>query len=79
MTRKDYIALAAALASTRPDIEREPFATHSAVGDNTFTNHITFEAASDAWTATRDAIADALDADNPDFNRKRFNAATEGR
>ena len=79
MTRKHYIALAAALARTRPDINDRPFTTHSAVGNNTMVNHISYDAAADAWTAVRDAITDTLDADNPNFDRKRFIAATERR
>ena len=76
MTRKDYTALAAALASTRPDIEREPFTRHSAIGNNTMVDHISYGVADVAWTTTRDAIADVLDADNPAFDRERFYAAT---
>ena len=76
MTRKDYVSIARCLADTRPDIEREPFTRHSAIGDNVMVNHITFEAAEDAWTATRDAIADTLAADNPAFDRTRFISAT---
>lgn len=76
MTRKHYIALAAALASVRPDIDHSDFTKHSAIGDNTMVNHVTFDAAEDAWTATCDAIADTLAADNPAFDRTRFISAT---
>jgi phytoene dehydrogenase-like protein len=53
MTRKHYIALAAALAATRP--EDGP--------------------AYDAWCAVVVAICDVLAADNPRFDRGRFQYA----
>ena len=75
MTRKHYIALAKALASTRPSLD--DYTTTSAVGNNTFVNHITFDAARAQWRATRDALSFALATTNPLFDRERFVAATE--
>lgn len=69
MTRRDYVALAGALASVRPD----PVVSEWNGTVNTFTDQI----ARERWTRTRDAIADVLRADNPRFDRERFNAATE--
>ncbi len=70
MTRKDYVALAAALAQTRPT--EEDYTRHSAVGNNTMFDGISHGAALVAWTTTRDSIADTLRADNPRFDRSRF-------
>ncbi len=53
MTQKDYILLAAALASVDTD-------TDSAI---------------EAWHDIREAVANVLAADNPRFDRGRFNAA----
>jgi hypothetical protein len=75
MTAKDYRTLAAALAHSRPTLD--DYTTVSAVGNNTMANHISFNAAADAWTVTRSRIADALATDNPRFDRARFRAATE--
>ena len=71
MTAKDYRALAAALAGTRPD----PVTSEWNGTVNTFTDCI----ARDRWARDRDAVADVLAADNPRFDRARFDAATEGR
>jgi len=73
MTRKDYVAIAAALAASRPTIEQ--FTTTSAVGHNTFTNSIAYNAADVGWTAAVIGISNALEADNPRFDRARFQAA----
>lgn len=75
MTRKHFQAIAAALAATRPDIADHT--TTSAIGDNTFTNRISYEAANAAWIATRDAIADSLIGTNDQYDRDRFVTATE--
>jgi len=75
MTRKHYVALAKALALSRPTI-----AAHtrtSAVGNNTFVNHITFDAMLVQWIADREVLMGTLNADNPRFDRERFIAATE--
>ena len=75
MSRKHYKAIAAALAATRPTIEQHT--RTSAVGNNTMVNHISFDAARVAWTATRDAMADVLASNGYLFDRERFVAATE--
>jgi hypothetical protein len=67
MTRKDYVAIAAALARTRPDPQVSPD------GQNTFFDGIKGR----QWAVTRDAIIGALQADNPRFDRVRFVRATE--
>jgi hypothetical protein len=75
MTAKDHRALAAALAHSRPTLD--DYTTVSAVGNNTMTNHISFDAALTTWRRARANIADALATDNPRFDRARFRAATE--
>ena len=69
MTAKDYRALAAALAATRPD----PVVTEYQGQTNTYTDGIS----RGLWDRTRDSIADVLAMDNPRFDRARFDAATE--
>lgn len=66
MTRKHYIALAAALARTRPE------EWNSTDPSSPFMDGLSAE-----WRVTRDAIASVLQADNPNFDRARFYAATE--
>ena len=56
MTRKDYVAIAAALAATRPDMPACDCWECQKVGDQ--------------WRSDRDAIADALEADNPNHFRR---------
>jgi hypothetical protein len=76
MTRKHYVALAAALAATMPDIAE--FTTTSAVGNNTFVNSAAHDHAYAQWCRTVRAISDVLAADNPNFDRTRFqHAATD--
>lgn len=75
MTRKDYTAIAAALARTRPT--EEDYTTHSYYGNNSMHDGISYGAASRQWMAVRSAIADTLAADNPRFDRVRFVIATE--
>ena len=70
MTAKDYRALAAALARTRPDPKVYQW--------EGVTNTVTDGISRGLWDRTRDAIADALAADNPRFDRSRFVTATEG-
>ena len=65
MTRKDYIAIADALAQTTPYY----------LGDKQETEQL--REARAQWECTRKAIADVLAADNPRFSRQRFYAATE--
>ena len=69
MTAKDYRALAAALARTRPDPK-----TYQWEG---VTNTVTDGISRGLWDRTRDSIADTLAADNAHFDRDRFIAATE--
>ena len=66
MTRKDYVAIAEALSNTKPR-QGAPFATARL-----------YECAYRTWANTREAIADALAADNPQFDRGRFYVACEG-
>lgn len=61
MSRKDYEALAAALASVKP----------------TFSPTADYDSRMVQWVLTRAAIADVLERDNPRFNRYRFMRATE--
>lgn len=70
MTRKHYILIARALLESRPDIEDHT--THSAVGDNTMVNSISFNAAYGAWLLTVKVIANALSDDNGLFDYDRF-------
>lgn len=74
-SRKVFVAMAAALAAVRPTVEQ--FTTTSAVGNNTFTNGIAFEAAIRQWRSDRNAVASVLATTNPLFNRQRFIEATE--
>lgn len=73
MSKKDYIALAAALARTRPSLADHT--TTSAIGNNTMVNHISYGAACDAWEDVVGAVSDVLAADNPRFDRQRFEDA----
>ena len=75
MTRKDYILIAAALQKARPTIAN--FTTHSAVGNNTFTDMISHDAAYAAWTRAAESVCDTLNTDNPRLDRGRFYAACE--
>lgn len=65
MTRKDYVAVARALATTKPEIS---VMLH---GDS-------YEKVKTARQDIIDRIADVFAADNPRFNRKRFYSACEG-
>lgn len=60
MTRKDYEALAGALAKARP-----PYPTGECITS-------TEAAAQLVWERTCRAIGDVLEADNPRFDRVRF-------
>jgi hypothetical protein len=75
MTRKDYVALAAALARTRPNpVVTSCSCPHDVPGHvNTFTDGISRK----QWVTVRDGIAEALVADNPTFDLARFARATE--
>ena len=64
MTRKDYVAIAEAFRSSRPNI--------SAIADADVAY-----GAETAWRNSRNAVANVLAADNPRFDRTRFNKATE--
>jgi len=82
MSRKHYVVIAAALASTLPNVEQ--FTTYSAVGNNSMVNHISYDAALDQWKTDRDAVARVLSDSagydlngNRRFDRERFIAATE--
>lgn len=75
MTRQDYVLIAGALAATRPSLDQHT--TTSAVGNNTFTNSITFEQAIATWKSVRRNIAWRLRADNPAFDGRKFYEATE--
>jgi hypothetical protein len=57
MTRKDYVALAAALAKSRPDM-----------GEDGSCDRYGYE----VWYHAFELIADALEQDNPRFDRLRF-------
>lgn len=70
MTRKHSVSIASALRHSRPTIE--DFTTTSADGANTFSNHISYDAALSQWIADTRAVADVLAADNPRFDRMRF-------
>lgn len=63
MTRKDYIALAAAFAVTRPYVAKR--STHE--------QRVAYE----VWHHTRSQIMQVLAADNYNFNRSCFIDATE--
>lgn len=65
MTRQDYVRLAAALAETRPN------------PDEYTEGSVAFMAHDAMWVVVRQAIADALEADSPRFDRSQFYAATE--
>jgi len=67
MTRKDYEAIAAALARTRPGI------VQSGAPADFFPKGRLFA----QWLVTRDALIGVLAADNPRFDRPRFIRATE--
>lgn len=68
MTRKNYVAIAAALARTRP-------------WDGPLTPELAMDAPErrwfEQWRVTRDAIIGVLQHDNPAFDRVRFIQATE--
>lgn len=85
MTRKNYVALAAALARTRPEAPR-PFATGTVEECSTRlgrpcaspADHEALDYSDEwrQWQTTRDAVADSLIGTNPLFDRDRFVAAT---
>ena len=64
MTRKDYVAIAAALRSTRDRID-----AHDITGDTALVVQ------RDVFKATVSAVATALENDNPRFDRRKFLAA----
>ena len=67
MTRKDYIAIADALAQTRPDSTMlDPIVVKESVE------------IWDQWLRDRRRVADVLASDNPRFDRQRFYDACEG-
>jgi hypothetical protein len=70
MTRKDYKLLAAVFAKSKPTLE--DFTTTSAVGDNTFTDHIKYDAAYAQWSKDVIATCNALEEVNPRFSRSVF-------
>lgn len=67
MTRKDYVLIAKALADTRP----LPSTYHGGRNSVAFTGHTA------QWSADRSSIAEALRADNPNFDINTFFRATE--
>ena len=69
MTRKDYIAFAAALVKVRP----RPVVTEFEGQSNTFTDYTKLR----VWSDARGAIADVLCEDNDRFDWLRFYDATE--
>lgn len=73
MTRKDYELLAGVFAKTRPT--EAQFTTTSADGNNTMFDGISYKASYGAWETTIRALCDALQADNPAFDRSRFQFA----
>lgn len=79
MTRKDYEALAAAFARTRPTEEqyttRTPATMVAQYGDNSMFDGISYKAAYGAWEATIRAVCDELEEANPAFDRQRFQFA----
>lgn len=79
MTRKDYELLAAAFAKTKPTEEqfttRTPASMVAQYGDNSMFDGISYKAAYGAWETTIRALCDALEGDNPRFNRGLFQYA----
>lgn len=73
MTRKDYELLAAAFAKTKPTLD--DFTKTSLDGKNTLVDHIKWGAAYGAWETTIREVCDALETDNPRFDRGRFQFA----
>lgn len=68
MTRKDYVLIAVSLAAVRPrpsDVNGSPDWASEHMGRVL------------QWRTDRAVIANALEADNPRFDRVRFYAATE--
>ena len=62
MTKKDYQAIARAIHQTLPYADREPEHVMNECEEQVF----------DQWRMTRDAVASALEDDNPRFDRARF-------
>lgn len=62
MTRKDYVRIAAALKAQRDNIEDTSYRRNAKA-------HEWFVA---GWEVTARSVADALQADNPRFDRDRF-------
>jgi hypothetical protein len=76
MTRKDYGTIAGALARVRPS-NLDTIADHELAAGRGFSGPLDLHSLARQWLVTRDAIAGALQADNPRFDRVRFFAATE--
>jgi hypothetical protein len=68
MTKKHFAALAANLATTRPESPNVNWSDSA---------YLTGRAALDQWQLTRDGIAMFCSTQNPNFDRERFIAATE--
>lgn len=79
MTRKDYVALAAALNTTRPlnMVTADQWTAEGATGLAAAAGAYDLGRTSQ-WVNTVQEVADMLAADNPRFDRNRFIAACGG-